>query len=297
MGAGKDARTIVSISPFRCRMCAMHDRFPEYITEDSCKEEIRSFARYGQLVPVLGRPLINDPRHDVELIYGARRLFVASHLNVPLVVEVREITDREAVVAMDIENRGRHDISAYERGRAYLTWIKEGLFASQDDLANSLGVSASQVSRLLKIARLPAVIVGAFSSPADICEGWGLDLAGALEDSQRREQTILIARSLIRLGSILPPKEICRRLLSPGSVSRARTRPHDEVVHGTNGFPLFRIRYSRKVFALLLPTERLSSSALGEVRDAVRSLLQREIAEPIEYNGNSAGDRAGNQGT
>jgi ParB-like chromosome segregation protein Spo0J len=69
-------------------------------------------------VPALGRPLHGDLEFDVEIIYGARRLFVARHLNMPLQVELREMSDREALVAMDIENRLRTDISPYERGTA-----------------------------------------------------------------------------------------------------------------------------------------------------------------------------------
>src|SRR5258708_5408352 len=117
-----DARNVVLVNPFRCRVWALHDRLEDHITEDSCKEEIESIASHGQLIPVLGRPLKGDVDYDVEIIYGARRLFVTRHLNVPLHVEVREITDRDAIVAMDLENRHRKDISPYERGLSYSQW-------------------------------------------------------------------------------------------------------------------------------------------------------------------------------
>src|SRR5262245_11295499 len=82
-------RRVVSVSPFRCRVWALHDRLEEYLTEESCKSEIDSVAAHGQLVPVLGRPLRADPDHDVEIVCGARRLFVARHLGVPVRVELR----------------------------------------------------------------------------------------------------------------------------------------------------------------------------------------------------------------
>src|SRR5579862_9529454 len=130
-GAEEPEATIVLISPFRCRMWALHDRLESDITEESCKAEIGSFQRHGQLVPVLGRRLRNDAHHDVELIYGARRLFVARHLNMRLRVELRSLDDRAAIVAMDIENRQRTDISPYERGLSYARWLSQRHFPSQ----------------------------------------------------------------------------------------------------------------------------------------------------------------------
>lgn len=282
MAGRKGSRTIVTVNPFRCRMSPMHDRFSEYITEETCKDEIESFKRHGQLVPALGRPIPNDPTYDLELIYGARRLFVACHLNTPLLVEIREMTDREAVVAMDIENRARRDVSAYERGRAYATWLRDGLFASQDELAQSLNISASRVSRLLKIARLPPVVLSAFRSPADICELWGLELATALEDPNRRDHTIRMARSIAHSNTPLSPREICKGILSAKAAKREGTPSRDEVVFDSERRPLFRIRYGRVNFALLLPCAEVSRSKLYAARDAVRAILLSEKSQASE---------------
>jgi ParB family chromosome partitioning protein len=137
----------------------------------------------------------HDPSHDIELIYGARRLFVARHLNKSLQVELRELSDREAIVWMDIENRHRKDISPYERGLSYARWLQKGHLQSQEEIGRALKVSSSQVSRLLKLARLPSAIVAAFGSPIEICEGWGLELIEALEDPSRRQATMQAARA------------------------------------------------------------------------------------------------------
>src|SRR5213075_3284786 len=98
---------VVHLDSRRCKMWVLHDRFPEHIQAEYCKEEIKSFRAYGQLIPVLGRPLIGDPKFDAELIYGARRLYVARHLGKSILVDLREMTDGEAIVAMDLENRQR----------------------------------------------------------------------------------------------------------------------------------------------------------------------------------------------
>ena len=234
--------SIVAVNPFKCRMWGLHDRLDTHINEETCRAEIESFLRHGQLVPVLGRRLNGDPGHEIELIYGARRLFVARHINKPLLAELRELSDRDALIAMDIENRERVDISPYERGMSYVRWIFEGHFKTQEDLAKGLRVSASQVSRLLKLARMPSVIVAAFENPTEIRESWGLELIDACEDPQRRDRLLREARSIARMRPRLTATEVYRNLQTACACGRrVRSSSHDRVVKDTGGAPLFRL--------------------------------------------------------
>lgn len=75
---------------------------------------------------------------------------------------------------MDIENRHRLDISPYERAISYLRWLRNNHFSSQDEIARALQGSRSHISRLIKLAQLPAIVIEAFSDPANICEYWGM---------------------------------------------------------------------------------------------------------------------------
>jgi ParB family chromosome partitioning protein len=256
-------------------MWDLHDRLSSHITEESCRAEIESVERHGQLVPALGRPLIEDPTHDFELIYGARRLFVARHLKKHLLLEVRTITDRDAIIAMDIENRHRLDISPYERGLSYASWLRSGHFSSQDDIAKSLRISASQVSRLIKLTRLPSVIVDAFRSATEICEIWGLEITEALEDPKRRIEIISAARTLARLVPRETGEVVYRELLQSGHRGRKVKKPaHDEVVHDSGGSPLFRVRHHRNAVALVFPLEKLSRTFLEQIRDAACLIMR-----------------------
>jgi len=272
--------TVVSMSPFECKMWEMHDRITTHVTEETCRSEIESVRKHGQLLPALGRPLKNDPRYKVELIYGARRLFVARHLNIQLLVELRQLSDVEAFIAMDAENRVRKDISPYERGLCYARWLREGHFKSQDDIARALRISASQVSRLLKLARLPAVVVDAFQSPTEIFEGWGIEIADGLGDPDKRTCVIRTARSIARQVPRPPAREVYRSLMSASSNRRKVKRSaHDEVVTDASGKPLFRIRQQTHSIALLIRHNTLTSAALEEIRRQVADILARR-AEP-----------------
>lgn len=270
-------KSIISVDPFLCRMWALHDRLECHVDENTCKGEIESFLKHGQMVPVLGRRLRGDPTHTIELIYGARRLFVARHLRRELLVELREISDEEGIIAMDIENRHRVDISPYERGMSYMRWLRSGYFKSQDDIARGLKISASQVSRLLKLAQLPSAVVAAFQRPMDICETWALGLAEVLEDPERRTITCARARAIAAMDPRPPAREIYRQLLTasvPGRKTRARR--HDEVVTGRNGKPLFRIRQQINTIALLLPIDGVSAHGLTQIRAAVSEAMEEE---------------------
>lgn len=274
-------REIVSVDPFRCRMWEFHDRLESYVTEETCRSEIDSIARHGQLVPALGRLLQGDPEHDVELVYGARRLFVARHTNTLLLVELRKLSDQEALIAMDIENRQRADISPYERGLSYARWLRAGHFQSQEEIARALKISNSQVSRLLKLARLPSVILDAFRSPLDICEGWGLTLMGALEDSTRRDATIRKARE-IASGQRPTADDVYDQLLGASTSGRKMKKAsHDMIIRDHSGTPLFRVRHLRSAVALILPRDRVSAACLDSVCLAVAKALPPCTGVPL----------------
>jgi len=268
-------RSIVAVNPFRCRMWEFHDRLEEHINAESCRAEIDSFEQHGQLIPALGRQVHGDPQFDVELIYGARRLFVARHLNAQLLVEVRKMSDLEAIVAIDMENRQRIDVSPYERGLSFAQWLRAGYFGSQDDIARALQISPSQVSRLLRLARLPSVILSAFGSPTTICETWGRDLLDCLDDSSRRQATINAARAIAQMEPRLQPREVHRQLMLAAHGRKERRQVRDEVVKDELQRPLFRIRRGSRSVAFMIQMDQVTPPLLDEMRQAVANVLRR----------------------
>jgi ParB/RepB/Spo0J family partition protein len=276
-----EGRSVIATDPFRCRMWEQHGRLEEALCAQECKDEIDSFSRFGQLVPVLGRPLRGEPQFDFELIYGARRLFVARHLATSLLIDVRTISDREAATCLDIENRLRRDLSPYERGCTYNHWLRAKLFHSQDELARALSISASQVSRLLKLAELPAVLVAAFPSPVEICETWAKDLLTRFQDPRTRERMVADARALARRSTPLSAVDVYRRLLGesvgrPRFANRRRELAHRSGESITNpATEMVRVEVRGNTIALLLPASRISCGCLDEIRTCIEQILHR----------------------
>lgn len=278
---------IISVSPFRCRMWSGHERLEEQISAETCRDEIASVASHGQLLPVLGRPLKADLTHDFELIFGSRRLFIARHLNVPLLLDLRDVSDREAMIALDMENRLRKDFSPYERGRSFNAWIRAGQFGSQEELAKVLNISPSQVSRLLNLSQLPTVLLNAFGSPTEICEAWGRDLLELWKDPNKRAAVTDGARAIGREHPRPPAAKVYQRLvLSPGvrNTHRRKYGDHDEIVKDNDGVPLFRVCIRRNNVAILLPAARTSAVTLSEIKQLVAGVLQRASSQPNETN-------------
>lgn len=274
------SQTVIAVDPFRCRLWPLHARLSEGISAASCKTEIQSFIEHGQMMPVLGRPLHADPQHEIEIIYGARRWFAARLLKQPLQVELRELDDRQAIIAMDAENRLRLDLSPYERGLGLTRWLHSGHFQSQEEMARALQVSVTQISRLLKLARLPSIVVGAFGSGTQIRETWGLELMDALNDPARRQSLLRVARAISTRKPRPTPSQTFSKLLTAGMGAthyQARNASRPVVVKNAEGAPLFRVIRQSHSMTYQLPRERLSPQVLRNIEQAVARILTSRL--------------------
>lgn len=266
----------IAISPFKCRMWALHDRLGDVSDSPAIRQLIESIRQHGQRQPALGRslPSIGSDGAEVELIYGARRLAAARELGTDLLVELRDIDDRAALVEMDIENRLREDISAYERGHSLRSALSAGLFATQTDLAKALGMSEAQVSRLLRFTEIPAVVVSAFQSHRDIKEEWAGVLAKLWKLPDHRKGIERRARKLGELTCKPSADDIYNQLISDGRRVLPRTRAKDEVIRSRHGHPLFRIGVRARAIHLILPRVLVSGDALKRIADDMRDNLE-----------------------
>jgi ParB family chromosome partitioning protein len=263
--------SITAANPLRCRVWNLHSRLDENLTEESCRAEIESFEKHGQLVPALGRRVRGDPDYDIELIYGARRLFIARYLNRPLLVELRDISDRDGIIAMELENRLRQDISAYERGLSYERWLRTGHFSSQHEIANALQMSPAQISRLLKLARLPATVVEAFSNATDICEVWGAQLAALMKDVDSERRIAQAARNVAAIAPRPPADEIYKLLCSAARARQPGTA--DNIVKDQHGEELFRVKHQRGSVVFTISLDILSQESLETIEHALACVI------------------------
>ncbi|HEV2444168.1 MAG TPA: ParB N-terminal domain-containing protein, partial [Steroidobacteraceae bacterium] len=100
---------IEQVDPANCTLWQFHQRFGDELSERSCQDLLTSMHRHGQRHAVLGRRLEPKTGPAIELIYGGRRLFAATSLGIKLMVDVQDLDERAAIIAMDIETRVRTD--------------------------------------------------------------------------------------------------------------------------------------------------------------------------------------------
>ena len=268
--------SFITVDPFRCRVWRLNNRMEDYVTETSCRAEIESIARDGQLIPVIARRIDNDRDYDHEVICGMRRLFVAQHLKVPLRIEVRDLTDQQAAVAVETENSLRKQISPYERGLWFSKLLAQNVYRSQDEMAQDLGVTPTQVSRLLKFPELPSVVLRAFASPHDILESWAIELHKACKD-ERRDRLMERARSLERHTPHPPAVSIYEMLLAvKGPMSRQTRSAQGRVIKGPMGQHLLRFERQRKEVVLRIPNALLDATTENAMTQAIVAVLTRK---------------------
>jgi ParB/RepB/Spo0J family partition protein len=259
----------------------MHARFEESIHARACESLVESMRKHGQKHAVLGRKVMApDGSGEIELIYGARRLFAAMQLGVELLVVVRDIDDRAAFIEMDLENRAREDITAYERGLNYSRWLRAGYFTSQAELAGELGISEAQVSRLLRFAELPAAVVAAFHSTRDIREEWAVSLANACRDPRARQDIARRARERTLMKDrteARSPAEIYACLLNGSRGVPVRRDSRDEIVLSSSGQPLFRIAFRARSLHVILPREKIPGETLHRIKKEISEIVESRL--------------------
>jgi ParB/RepB/Spo0J family partition protein len=149
-----ERENIFQVDPRRCRAWSHHNRTAAWYSRDRCQDLIESIAKDGQQEPAVARKLVGDPNFDYELIYGMRRRFACEYLNSRLKLRVIEADDARAAVLMHIENADRQDITPMERALSFHSQLEARIFPTQEALADAIGLTKGQVSKLVKAASL-----------------------------------------------------------------------------------------------------------------------------------------------
>ncbi|AMS45556.1 plasmid partitioning protein RepB [Aminobacter aminovorans] len=160
--AGKllEGETIVELDPALVDDSFAKDRFS--LDEDDYREEldrvIAAVRERGQDTPVLVRPHPQQPGRYM-LVFGHLRRLSAARLGRKVRAVIKDMTDREHVIAQGQENNGRSNTS----------FIEKAVFAAEivgrhfdDDNATvmaALGADKSTLSKMLAVASLPEALL------------------------------------------------------------------------------------------------------------------------------------------
>jgi ParB family chromosome partitioning protein len=217
-----ERENIFLVDPKRVRPWAHHNRSSVWYTRERCQDLIDSIAKDEQQEPALARRLKGDPLFEFELIFGMRRRFACEVLGRKLRLRVVEADDVRAAVLMHVENADRQDISPMERALSFQALIDGKVFSAQDALADAMGLSKGQVSKMLKAAGLlrQTSIGGLFSDKSVVPVEQAYKLAALFERPGAKEVILQAAKNLARDGQGRAPAEVLRLLI--GSLDRSK---------------------------------------------------------------------------
>ena len=276
------------VDPATCRMWAKHNRIYDLLNAENCADLIASIRVQGkQEIPALVRQLTNDPGDfEYEVISGARRHFAVSHLrnqekraDIFYLIEIRDLQDEEAFRFADLENRGRQDISDYERGREYLQALTDYYGDNLTSMAKRMEVSKSLLSSYMSIAKLPQEVLDAYGDPRQIAVRHGQQLSPLLKGESRDlviGRAVEISKAQTKAqelgGSLLMGgAEVFKLLKSAGKPTAPRAKK--EVSEGAGGVPFLTARIEKE--SLLLDIDLSVRPSSDELAKAVVRAYER----------------------
>ena len=143
---------------------------------------VAAIRDYGQQVPVLVRPHPDDDGR-YQVVYGRRRVAALLDLGLPVKAMIRDLDDREAVMAQGQENSARRDLSFIEK----VNFARQMRDAGYDRkvICDALDIDKTLVSRMLSIAnRVPLEVIEVIGSAPSFGRDRWIAMAGLIEASE-----------------------------------------------------------------------------------------------------------------
>lgn len=155
-----EGETIVDLDPALIDDSFAKDRFG--LDSDDYGQEFQAFVdlvrERGQDTPVLVRPHPKDAGRYM-LVFGHLRRRAAVELGRKVRAVVKEMTDRDHVIAQGQENNGRANTSFIEKAVFAADIVNRRFDDDNSTVMAALGADKSTLSKMLAVAGLPAALL------------------------------------------------------------------------------------------------------------------------------------------
>ncbi|MFB9151304.1 plasmid partitioning protein RepB [Roseovarius ramblicola] len=153
--AGLKSRSVLEIDPHEVAAGGLQDRLDH--DEAGHRALMESIREHGQQVPVLLRPHPDTPGR-YQVVYGRRRVLALRDLGLPVKALVRDLDDRELILAQGQENAARRDLSFIEKANFARQMRDHGY--DRATICAALHVDKTVISRMLSVVdRLPVDLI------------------------------------------------------------------------------------------------------------------------------------------
>lgn len=271
---------VVDLDPASIDESPIADRLPTAI--DPKFDQLKaSIGEDGQQVPILVRPNPEVPGR-YQIVFGRRRRRVALDLGLKVSAIVRNLTNRELVVAQGRENLDRADLSFIERALFALRLDDAGF--DRPTIIAALSTDKSDLSRYIAVARNIPMNLASQIGPAPkagrsrwvaLAEGLAKPRAKEAVGAVLASEEFLTADSDARFARVL--NAVSKPLAKPSKRVKAWSAP--------NGKKAARIQQETGKTALIFDEKLVPS--FGEY---VADQLDRLYAQFLETSGGGKTD-------
>ncbi|WP_029066138.1 plasmid partitioning protein RepB [Labrenzia sp. DG1229] len=160
-----EGETIVELDPTLIDPSFLRDRLEH--DDDEFNALKKAIQEEGQNSPILVRP---NPKVDGRymVVFGARRRKAAEELGIKVRAVIKEISDRDHVVAQGQENAARANLSFLERALLAASVAKGNYDSDNATVMSALSIDKATLSKMLSVAGIPAPILDALGAAKSV---------------------------------------------------------------------------------------------------------------------------------
>lgn len=253
------SRAVVELDPMLIEAGGLADRIESDEEADGTLRQ--SIADFGQQVPVLVRPH-PEAEGKYQIVYGRRRVLALRDLGQPVKALIRDLDDRELVLAQGQENSARRDLSFIEKVNFARQMEQHGY--DRKVICAALSVDKTLISRMLSVAdKVPQELIAMIGAAPSIGRDRWLALAELVEATETDLDDIA---EMIAVQATSPRSDD-RFKAAWDYLQRVKARaraPRTEAqrLTSTEGLPLGQARFDRNFLTL-----KLRLSATGGFED------------------------------
>ena len=216
-------------------------------------ELIESIRTSQQLQPALIRSNKNPSNQKkFEIIFGRRRHIASLTLKIPfLVIYKHNLSDKEAILLQDAENKIREGVGYYSDAILYKTILNDGIYKSERELAKELRISRGSLYDLLSLTKIPEDIIDAMENPNTLSKNMALQIIKTLSDND--STTLEILKSLApKIGkTITSPSKLLHAIEDKKNnlgiqVKSIKRTTNAKQYKCSNGKKIFSFKYDRR---------------------------------------------------
>ena len=219
-----EGETIVELEPAEIDDSFARDRFA--LADDDYREEfqrvLEAVRERGQDSPVLVRPHPKQAGRYM-LVFGHLRRRAAAELGRKVRAVIKEMTDRDHVIAQGQENNGRANTSYVEKAVFAAEIANRHFDDDNSTVMAALGVDKSTLSKILAVAGLPPQLLKAIGRAKRIGRDRWYDLKLLLDKPSSLEEALNFVASPSVAG--LPSDERFDVLVSHLKTTKVGARP------------------------------------------------------------------------